>query len=49
MTTFAEVFYTKASSDDTIDRHERKYLRRLFRGLKFGMVLVTSGHSTYRS
>ena len=38
--TFAEVFYTKAASDGVIDHHERKYLRHLFHGLQFGMVLV---------
>jgi hypothetical protein len=39
-TTYAEIFYTRAAADDRIDHHERKYLRHLFRGLKFGMVLV---------
>ena len=38
--TFAEVFYTKAASDGVIDHHERKYLRHLFHGLQFGMVMV---------
>lgn len=38
--TFAEVFYTQAASDGKIDHHERKYLRHLFHGLKFGMILV---------
>ncbi|MDR3546979.1 MAG: hypothetical protein P4M11_01655 [Candidatus Pacebacteria bacterium] len=40
MTTFAEVFYTHAVSDGEIDHHERKYLRRLFRGFAFGITLV---------
>jgi hypothetical protein len=40
MVTFAEVFYTKAASDGIIDHHERKYLRHLFNGLRFGMTLV---------
>jgi hypothetical protein len=39
-TTFAEAFYTRAAADDRISHHERKYLRRMFRGLKFGMLLV---------
>ena len=38
--TYAEVFYTKAASDGVIDHHERKYLRHLFQGLQFGMLLV---------
>jgi hypothetical protein len=40
MTTYAEIFYTHAVSDGEIDHHERKYLRRLFRGFTFGMTLV---------
>jgi hypothetical protein len=39
-TTYAEIFYTRAAADDRIDHHERKYLRHLFQGLKFGMILV---------
>ena len=39
-TTFAEVFYTHAVSDGEIDHHERKYLRRLFKGFTFGITLV---------
>jgi hypothetical protein len=39
-TTYAEAFYTRAASDDRIDHHERKYLRRLFHGLTYGLVLV---------
>ena len=38
--TFAEIFYTTAASDGIIDHHERKYLRELFHGLRFGMILV---------
>jgi hypothetical protein len=37
---FAEFFYTKAASDGIIDHHERKYLRHLFSGLRFGMSIV---------
>lgn len=40
MTTFAEIFYNHAVSDGEIDHHERKYLRRLFRGFTFGITLV---------
>ncbi len=39
-TTYAEIYYTIAASDGRIDHHERKYLRHLFRGLRFGMTLV---------
>ena len=39
-TTFAEIFYTKAASDGIIDHHERKYLRRMYHGLRIGMTLV---------
>jgi hypothetical protein len=38
--TFAEFFYTLAASDGVIDHHERKYLRHLYHGLTYGMVLV---------
>lgn len=38
--TYAEIFYTFSASDGKIDHHERKYLRHLYRGLKFGLVLV---------
>lgn len=38
--TFAEVFYIKAASDGNIDAHERKYLRRLFRGLHAGVIII---------
>jgi hypothetical protein len=38
--TFAEIFYTSAASDGVIDHHERKYLRRIFHALRYGMVLV---------
>ena len=38
--TFAETFYTAAARDGIIDHHERKYLRQLFHGLRFGMILV---------
>jgi FtsH-binding integral membrane protein len=43
VTTFAEIFYMEAASDGRIDHHERKYLRRMFRALTFGLgrVLVT--------
>ncbi len=39
-TTYAEMYYTVASSDGVIDHHERKYLRNLYRGLKWGMAAV---------
>jgi hypothetical protein len=39
-TTFAELFYTKAASDGIIDHHERKYLRRVYHGLRIGMTTV---------
>jgi hypothetical protein len=39
-TLFAEIFYTKAAADGVIDHHERKYLRHLYHGLTYGMVLV---------
>ncbi len=38
--TYAEFFYTVAAADGIIDHHERKYLRHLFNGLTYGMVLV---------
>ena len=38
--TYAEFFYTFAASDGVIDHHERKYLRHVFHGLTYGMVLV---------
>ncbi|MBA3789110.1 hypothetical protein H0X32_01790 [Patescibacteria group bacterium] len=38
--TFAEVFYTKAAADGRIDHHERKYLRRMLRGLTLGILLI---------
>ncbi len=40
MSMYAEIFYIEAAADDKIDHHERKYLRRIFRGMKFGLVLV---------
>jgi hypothetical protein len=42
-TTYAEIYYTRAARDGVIDHHERKYLRHVYRGLKWGMatVLVT--------
>jgi hypothetical protein len=40
VTTFAEIFYTEAAADGRIDHHERKYLRRMYHALKFGMILV---------
>jgi len=39
-TTFAEIAYTRAASDGVIDHHERKYIRRSYRGLKWGMSIV---------
>jgi hypothetical protein len=39
-TTYAEIFFTHAASDGEIDHHERKYLRRLFKGFAFGITLV---------
>jgi hypothetical protein len=38
--TWGEIFYTRAAADERIDHHERKYLRHLFRSMKFGMLLV---------
>jgi hypothetical protein len=38
--TFAEIFYTTAAADGVIDHHERKYLRHVYHGLTYGMVLV---------
>jgi hypothetical protein len=44
MTTFAEIFYIEAAADGKIDHHERKYLRRMYNSLRFGMsVVVISG------
>lgn len=39
-TTLAEISYLRAASDGDVDAHERKYLRRLYRGMHFGMSLV---------
>jgi hypothetical protein len=39
-TTYAEIFFDHAVSDGEIDHHERKYLRRLFKGFAFGITLV---------
>ena len=42
--TYAEVFYIKAASDGNIDAHERKYLRRLYRGITIGsLILIFAG------
>jgi hypothetical protein len=42
--TYAEIFYIKAASDGDIDKHERKYLRRLYRGITIGtLVLIFAG------
>jgi hypothetical protein len=38
--TYAEFFYTLAAADGIIDHHERKYLRHIYHGLTYGMVLV---------
>ncbi len=38
--TFAEIFYIKAASDGVVDKHERKYLRRLFRALSIATPVV---------
>jgi hypothetical protein len=42
LVTFAEVFYIEAAIDGKIDHHERKYLRHLFRSMKFGITLVAA-------
>jgi uncharacterized membrane protein YhdT len=42
--TYAEIFYIKAASDGNIDKHERKYLRRLYRGITIGtLILIFAG------
>lgn len=38
--TLAEIFYIKAASDGVVDKHERKYLRRLFRVLQIALPIV---------
>jgi hypothetical protein len=38
--TWAELSYMFAAKDSTIDHRERKYLRKIYRGLHLGMMLV---------